>query len=136
MSKNLIVPGKSVGDLRFDHQIEDLTALGFCEDMAAYNEITRWHTYAKNDDLNCYVKDGAVVCISCFRECIYNGNDLIKKRPNEIIQILGEPDEIGEDVWVSEDTAQIPYEYYSLGLQIWFENERVICVYCDSPSSE
>ncbi|TJZ76200.1 hypothetical protein [Chitiniphilus eburneus] len=80
----------------------------------------------------CYIEDGVVVCIACFTECFLFGKPLIGLAEDELISLLGQPDEIGESLWVSEERLQTPYEYFSFGIQIWFENEKTVSAFCNA----
>ena len=109
-----------------------LLTLGYKEDKAGFNDILNWHTYAKNEDLKCYVEDNVVVCIACFANCYFQGVDLIGKTQEEVISIFGDPDEIGAEIFIDEIMQQTPYEYFLYGLQIWIEARRVVSVFCNS----
>ena len=132
MKTNEILPKKGVGDVVFESDVLALQTLGYVEEIASFDEILNWHTYTKNEGLECYVKDNVVVCIACFANCHFQGVDLIGKTPEEVISIFGDPDEIGADVFMGEKTQQTPYEYFSYGLQIWMEAGRVVSVFCNS----
>ena len=132
MTIHKILPRISVGDVPFSSNIAFLKALGYEEDIAGFDQIVKWHVYTKNDGLDCYVKDGMVVCLACFAQCYLSDRNLIGKTPEELALVLGIPDEIGDSVWVSEKTQQTPYEYFSYGLQVWIESGRVMSVFCNA----
>lgn len=121
----------SVDDVPFGSSAQSLIADGYVEDIAGYDEITRWKCFKKDDDLEFYVKDDAVVCVCCFKNCHIDGVSMIGELSDDVIGKLGAPDEIGEAVWVSDEQQQIPYEYFSLGLQVWIESGRVVSVFCN-----
>jgi len=126
-----IKPKLSVDGLPFGTSTLSLTTRGYIEDVSGYDTITNWRTFKNNEDVEVYVKDDVVVCVACFRHCGVDGKDLIGRSPSDIVLILGTPDEVGEEIWVSDDRQQTPYEYFSLGLQVWFESERVVSVFCN-----
>ena len=132
MKTNDLIPKISIGDIRFDANVAALIALGYTEDVEGFDDFLNWHTYRKDADIACYVKDDSVISVACFANCTFNGDNLIGKCVNDLISILGAPNEIGESVWVDEDRKQIPYEYFDAGLQVWFENGYVVSVFCNS----
>lgn len=129
---NKITPGIGVGEVNFSGGVEPIVAAGYLEDVAGFDEIMGWRTFRKDNQLECYVKDDAVVCIACFENCVIGDFSLIGKKLPELLRVLGQPDEVGETVWVSEETQQIPYEYFSPGLQIWLESGSVCSVFCNT----
>ena len=126
------VPLVSIGDVPLNINARGLMALGYFEDIAGFDGFLRWHTYTKRQGLHCYVKDGHLVCVKCFSSCYFGGENLIGKTPEEIMKLLGKPDEIGDPLWVSDQVQQLPYEFDDLGLQVWFESEKVVSVFCDA----
>ena len=128
---NEIKPRVSVAGIPFDATVSSLIARGYLEDANGYDAITNWRTFKKNDDVEVYVEDDVVVCIACFRHCGVDGHDLMGRSPSDLVALLGRPDEVGEPIWVSDDAQQTPYEYFSLGLQVWFESDRVVSVFCN-----
>ncbi|MFZ6719411.1 hypothetical protein [Undibacterium sp. Ji49W] len=126
-----IKPGIGVANVVFGQKAESLSSMGYFEDPDGFDEITEWRTYKKNDEFKCYVKNGEVICIACFFDCLIDGFSLMGKELHELVQAMGEPDEIGEPLWVTNDRQQRPYEYFSLGLQIWFEGDKVVSVFCN-----
>ncbi|MEN9866915.1 MAG: hypothetical protein RL748_2505 [Pseudomonadota bacterium] len=134
MIKNNIVPTKRVRDISFGTCSADLLHLGYKEDVAAYSEITEWHSYTREDGITCYVENDELICIACWNNCFLGIENIIGIDGNLLLDALGEPDKIGEPIWVDDDTQQIPYEYRKLGLQVWFENGIVVSVFCDSGS--
>ncbi|WP_426340225.1 hypothetical protein ACN9MZ_28995 [Pseudoduganella sp. S-14] len=129
---NEINPRVCVGNIPFNASCQTLIMAGYVEHIEGYDPVTGWRTFKKNDEMEIYVRDDAVVCIACFRECAINGVSLIGMTPSELIAQVGDPDEIGEAIWVSDDAQQTPYEYFSLGLQVWIESCRVISVFCNA----
>ncbi|GLR11909.1 hypothetical protein GCM10007907_06990 [Chitinimonas prasina] len=105
---------------------------GYVEWPDEYDSYTNWRVFKRGVEMDVYVKDDSVVCVACFEGCTLDGVCLIDMSPSELVVILGCPDEIGEAVWVSEDRRQVPYEYFSLGLQIWFEADKVVSVFCNA----
>ena len=126
-----IKPKLSVDDIRLGCDIQTLIANGYIEKVDAYDEITGWQTFTRDDAVEFYVKNNSVVCIACFGDCVIEGVYIIGQTPSELIKGLGAPNEIGEAIWVSDDRQQVPYEYFSLGLQIWFESGKAVSVYCN-----
>ena len=126
-----IKPRMSVDGIPFGATALSLTTRGYVEDVTGYDAITHWRTFKNNSDVEVYVKDDVVVCMACFSRCVLDGEDLIGRSPSDIECILGLPDEVGEVIWVSEDRQQTPHEYFSLGLQVWFESDRVVAVFCN-----
>lgn len=108
-----------------------LLTRGYVEDLNAYGAISNWRTFKNNEDVEVYVEDDVVVCIACFRRFAVDGEDLIGRSRSDLLSVLGAPDEVGEAIWVSDDTQQTPYRYFSLGLQVWFASDRVVSVFCN-----
>lgn len=127
-----IKPRVSVDGLSFGTTTSSLIARGYVEDVNGYDSITNWRTFKNNEDVDVYVEEDVVVCVACFRHCAVGGEDLIGKSPSDIVLILGAPDEVGEAIWVSDDKQQTPHAYFSLGLQVWFESDRVVSVFCNN----
>lgn len=127
-----IKPRLSVGEVDLGASTDFLASSGYFEDKNGYDQITGWRTFKKEENLDIYVAGDAVVCIACFGHCVVDGIDLINRTPSELTSLLGSPDEIGEPVWVSDNLQQIPHEYFSLGLQIWFEADKVVSVFCNA----
>ena len=127
-----IKPRKSVDDIHFGLSLQTLVAEGYAEDVDCFDESTKWKTFKKDGDCEFYVKDGSVVCIACFKNCLINGVPIIGESVGRIVATLGQPDEIGDPIWVSDDEQQIPYEFFSLGLQFWVESGRVVSVFCNA----
>jgi len=126
-----IKPRVSVDGLPFDATTSSLRDLGYVEDEEGWDAITEWRTFRKNEDVEVYVKDDAVVCMACFSGCVIDGREIIGRMPSDVLSILGNPDEVGEEIWVSDDQQQTPHEYFSLGLQVWYESDRVVSVFCN-----
>lgn len=129
-----IIPRVKVGEIRFNMTVDDLLELGYSH--TEFDEQINWHTYAKNEDIECYVEQGKIVSISCWKGATYNGEPIIGLTSEELINILGKPDEIDEPVWVSDEAQQTPWQYEELCLQIWFENEYVVSVFCSNEDDE
>jgi len=127
-----LVPRVSIGDVPLCVTARNLEALGYFEDINGFDDILHWHTYTKREGLHCYVKDGDLVSVKCFKGCYFKGQDIIGKTPKEIFQIFGEPDEIGEPLWVNDHVQQVTYEFYDFGLQVWFEAGKVVSIFCNS----
>ena len=127
-----IIPRISIDGISFSCCSQSLIAAGYVEDESRFDEITRWKTFKKDDDLEFYVDGDAIACVACFKNCRVNSASLIDQSTSELMQVLGLPDEIGDSVWVSNGRQQIPYEYFLLGLQVWFESDRVISVFCNA----
>ena len=133
MTTHEIKPGISVDDVLFGASSQSLITAGYEEDESEFNEHLKWKTFKKNDEVNiCVSDDDVVVCVACFKDCVLDGFCIIGQTPSDLISTLGHPDEIGEALWVSDDMQQTPYEYFSLGLQIWFESDRVVSVFCNA----
>lgn len=126
------VPGIRIGDVPLHITARGLEALGYFEDINGFDDILHWHTYTKREGLRCYVKDGDLVCIKCFSDCYFKGENIIGRTPDEILRIFGEPDEIGDPLWVSDHVQQVTYEFYDFGLQVWFESGKVISIFCSA----
>jgi hypothetical protein len=126
-----INPRAHVDGIPFGAPASLLVTRGYAEDPNGHDSITNWRTFKNDEDVAVYVEDDVVVCIACFRHCAVAGEDLIGRSPSELVSVLGSPDEVGEEIWVSDDTQQTPYEYFSLGLQVWFESDRVVSVFCN-----
>ncbi|MFC4158960.1 hypothetical protein [Chitinimonas lacunae] len=127
-----IKPRVSVDDVLFGANFQFLMSAGYVECPDSYDEETKWRIFRKNDEVDIYIKDDTIICIACFQDCVIDGICLIGMSPADLIAALGNPDEIGEAVWVSDNEQQIPYEYFSLGLQIWFEADKVVSVFCNA----
>ena len=127
-----IKPRVSVDGLPFGATTSSLAKLGYVEDVSGYDTITEWRTFRKNEEAEVYVKDDVVVCVACFLSCVIDGKELIGRTSSEVLPILGNPDEVGEAIWVSDDRQQIPHEYFSLGLQVWFESDKVVSVFSNA----
>jgi len=129
-----IIPNVSVGDVLFSSTEEGVLALGYRheENSTGLDTGLGWKKYTKNDGLECYLKDGKVACLACFASCYWGEVDLIGKTPDELISILGQPDEVGDQLWVDEDRQQTPFEYFSYGLQVWVESDKVVSLFCDA----
>jgi hypothetical protein len=126
-----LLPRQGVGDVRFHSSTQVLKKLGYAEDIDGFDEILRWHTYTKHEGLHCYVKQGKLICIKCITNCYFGGEDLIGKTAEALISIVGNPDEIGEPLWIDDSTQQITFEFFEPGLQIWLEAGKVIFVFCN-----
>lgn len=127
-----IKPRAHVDGIPFGAHTALLVTRGYVEDLDGHDAITNWRTFRNDDDVAVYVEDDVVVCIACFRHCAVDGQDLMGRSPSELALVLGAPDEAGEEIWVSDDTRQTPHEYFSLGLQVWFESDRVVSVFCNN----
>jgi hypothetical protein len=127
---NKIIPRTLVADVMLGMDATSLQSIGYFEDISRYDDILNWKTFKKNDDFECYIKNDIVICIAFFRNCSIDKFSIIGKTPSELIGKFGNPDEIGEPLWVSDDMQQTPYEYDSFGLQVWFEAGTVISVFC------
>ena len=126
-----IIPRTSVDNIPFGSDIQTLRAAGYVEDESGFEEITGWRTFKKDDDLEFYIRDGSVVCAACFKNCCVDGVAMIGQLPTELLYALGDPDEIGDAIWVTDERQQTPYEYFALGLQFWIESDRVVSVFCN-----
>lgn len=135
-NRNDVIPLIGVRDVLLNSPLRALTALGYFEDRLLYNEIINWHTWTKNDGLDIYVKDDVVICIACLSNCYLNGLNLLGLSSSELVGLLGAPAEIGDAIWLDDERSQIPFEYPSIGLQVWFEYDKVEKVYCDGGSQE
>ena len=81
----------------------------------------------------CYVEDGLVTCVHCLSNLVYQGKQLIGINKNELIEIFGNPDEIGDPIWLGDDDEQITFEYDKNSLQVWLdENNIVVSIFCSN----
>jgi hypothetical protein len=126
-----IKPNEGVDEVRFGMSVAQLVASGYMGKVERYNEITEWRTFARDESLLCYVKTNVVIAFACFENCHVREKNIIGLRDSELIAILGQPSEIGDALWVSNNQQQIPVEYEKEGLQIWFEDGKVVSVFGD-----
>jgi len=89
-------------------------------------------TYEFNDcETRVYVEGGRIVCVGCFDELFYQGKNIFGLSFEEMHELLGPEDDIGEDI-----CGLVPVEYEKLGLQIWLRNGFVDSVMCNGPTNE
>jgi hypothetical protein len=50
-----------------------LSQMVIFEKVDAYDEITGWQTFTRDDAVEFYVKNNSVVCIACFGDCVIEG---------------------------------------------------------------
>lgn len=130
-----IIPREGFGELLYEMSEKDLITLGYKN--VDFNELTGWFTYCKSPEFRCYVKDGKIEAISCSSSVIFKGTPIIGLKKNEIEKLIGyPPDEIGDPLWVGTDIQQITWEYYDLGMQLWFEKDNLVTVICDNGKDE
>ncbi|NLR75796.1 hypothetical protein [Leeia aquatica] len=127
----IVYPLIGVDDIKFGMCVNEIEGLGYLEDMAGVDDITNWRTFQKEDGKKCYVRNDAVVCVYCFGDALVDDFQLIGRKSEDFNKKFGAPDEVGDLVCVYDDTYQTPYEYYSLGLQVWFENDVSVAVFCN-----
>lgn len=66
-----------------------------------------------------------VVSVGCYDNLLYQGRNLLGLTLEEIREVLGQEDEIGEMIG-----EEIPVEYESLSLQLWFRGDVVVDATC------
>lgn len=123
---------RGIDEVRFGMSVMQLESLGYVENRDRYNEIIRWRSFSRDDTLVCYVKDDVFIAYACFEDCCLHGRNLIGLSEFELMALLGQSTETGESIWVGDEEQQVPFEYESVGLQIWFERGRVISVFGDA----
>jgi hypothetical protein len=88
-------------------------------------ESDTWETYeVPGNKTKIYVNKNSIIeDIGCFDNLYYNGKNLFTLTFNEVREILGLEDEIGESIYNyydEEPYEKTPIEFESLGLQLWF----------------
>jgi hypothetical protein len=124
-------PLESVGEIKFGIHINELTERYNLHLLEKIYESDEWETYEIPENLTkVYVaKDHRVEDIGCFDNLYYNGKNLLNLTLDEVREILGSEDEVGEAVYNyydEEPYEKIPVEFESLGLQLWFRGEVAV----------
>jgi hypothetical protein len=118
----------AVGPFKFGTSIQqyiEMYSLQFVDDT---DEVDCWLTYITPDKTTYIYAEGEnIVSIACYECLFYQDQNLIGLSVSEIRKLLGNEDEIGEVVG-----GGIPIEYFSLGLQLWVQEEFVTDVTCYS----
>lgn len=114
-------PMISVGPFKFDTEIHDYLEEYKLELIEEATEPVNWDTYSDSEK-NIYIstENSRIISISCYENLFYEETDLIGMSFESIKNRFGEPNKIDYEIG-----GKIPVEYYSLGLQIWLENDRV-----------
>ena len=90
---------------------------------------TSWRQYQlPGTDCFLEVENGQVVAILVYDILIYQRKNIIGRKMTDIIELLGEPDEIGDSVIYDDGDIQTPYEFRHFGLQAWVSEGRVASV--------
>ncbi len=122
-------PGIGVGPIKFGVPIADYLS-DFDLELVNYEEPGEPETDAyevPGQDKAIWVEDGRVDSINCDDFFGYKGKNLIGMSEKEFLAHMGqEPEEIGSSVEYENGSVQTPYEYPDLGLQIWFEDGKVV----------
>lgn len=118
-------PLESIGGIKFGDCINELAKKYHLHPLKKMYESDEWETYEIPENLTkVYVaKDQIVEDIGCFDNLYYNGKNLFNLTLDEVREILGLEDEVGEAIYNyydEEPYEKIPVEFESLGLQLWF----------------
>jgi hypothetical protein len=131
------VPCKGLGPIKFGEKIEKYEReLGVIRDIdLGVNDLTGWISYEiPNSETRIDTEGGQVVSVSSYENFWYKGKTLIDLNISSVKSILGcDPDEIGDPILYNDNDLQVPYEYYSLGLLLWFSKGRVVLASVDDP---
>lgn len=127
------IPNEGLGPVKFECDINVyIKKLGALLDLSDEPDSTNWVQYHLPDrEVFIDVESNKVVSILCYDEFLYKGNNLIGMRVADVDKLIEcSPDEIGEPVIYDDGDVQTPYEYMSLGLQIWFSNNQAVSISC------
>lgn len=117
----ILSPNVTVADIEFDIPIEfyiEQYDLRF----VACDDDTDWDTYEFPDcDSEIYAEEGRVVSVGCYDELIYEGVDLFGMTFDELVSLLGGPEEIGEAIG-----SRTPLEFERYGMQVWLSEEGMV----------
>ena len=116
-------PDVALGPVEFGQPVQryvESLDLRICENPFKPGEF-ECYSYGEDMDPAYYADDeDRVENIVCFEKLIFEGQDLIGKTLEEVIQILGqEPEEIGQAEEGLDGEVEVAVEYDNLGLQIW-----------------
>ncbi|CBN57583.1 MULTISPECIES: hypothetical protein [Kamptonema] len=86
-----------------------------------------WDTYEFPEcETRIYVENCYIVGVGCYDNLFYQGQNLFGLSLDDIRQILGQEDEIGEMIG-----TQIPIEYFRLGVQLWMKDDAIVGAICN-----
>lgn len=96
-------------------------------------EETSWITYELSDDgISIFVENSLIVSISCTKECIYKGINLIGMQISNFISKYGIMYEEVEEIYLTDDITQKVYEFDKICLQIWCQDNVIVNIIASS----
>ena len=77
------------------------------------------------------ISTNLVESILSYDDFYYKGKNIIGIGLDELeILLRCKPDEIGESVVYDDADVQTPYDYISIGLQVWTSNSKIVSASC------
>ena len=128
----IIYPGIGVNDVRIEMTPAEVASLGYIEDSESFNEGALRKSFIRDtDDVALFFdEDDKLSLIICDETCIFNGPELIGISKDEVVNMFGLPPEWGEPDFYADGSIQVAALYYSKGLVINFEADKVFNVMC------
>lgn len=125
--KYVLKPLISVGNYEFGANAKDyLRKKDYWLYYPPYKNLKTEDYEDERDGIKLGVENGKIISISCRKECVYQGVNLIGMFIDEFIkQFNVTPDEI-DKLWVSEKEQQEVYNFEKLGIMLWINDEGII----------
>jgi hypothetical protein len=120
----------SVGPFKFGESAKPLIQEYGLRELEKPFEEADWNSYEFPDcETRVYTnKELKIDSIGCFDNIYYKGQNLFGLNLDQIRNLLGEEDEIGETVlfdFEDNEYEKFPVEFEKLSLQIWFKDDMV-----------
>ncbi len=117
----------SVGPVQFGTLITPFIKEYLLQKIELYPvEGLDWDTYVFPDcESTLHVENSHIVSVGCYDNFFYKERNLLGLTFEEIQEILGPEDEIGEQIG-----EKIPVEYEKLGVEVWLRDEIVADITC------
>jgi hypothetical protein len=116
----------SIGKIIFGDPIDPIITEYNLSELPKPFDEAYWDSYEFPDcNKRIYSEDKIVTTVGCFDNLYYGENNLFGLTLDEIRNIFGEEEKVGGTVtfdFEDDEFEEIPIEYYSLGLQLWFRD--------------
>lgn len=121
-------PGVGVGAFRYGDLISVyLSKFDLELTVPEKSSDTGWGRYEIADgEVIVWTEGGRIVGVRCEEEFVYKQQNLIGMTQEQLVTLMGEPDEIGDDVELEDGSVYTPYEYEDLALEVWFTNGKAV----------
>ena len=120
-------PFISVGDYKLGVNVKDfLKKKDYWIYYPPYKDLNGEDYKDEIDGITLGVENEKIISITCSKECIYKGENLIGMPINKFMKKFNlQPDEI-DKLWVSDDEQEDVYNFDDLGIMVWVDKNGII----------